>query len=97
MNTPNQSTIPQRLRAWWATPPRPGAQRFLSPWEYRHLRGFAGARLAGAAVLAALGIVTVTFGGNDAVTFGWAAGFLAIAAAQVAFASWEISIARSAT
>ncbi|HEX3753311.1 MAG TPA: hypothetical protein VHW06_22285 [Streptosporangiaceae bacterium] len=96
MNTPNQNSIPKRLRAWWASPPRSGPQRFLSPWEYRHLRGFATARLTGAAVLAALGVVTATFGGNDAATFGWTLGFLAGAAAQVAFASWEIGIARSA-
>jgi sugar phosphate permease len=90
-------TSGKSLRAWWASPPRPGAQRFLSPWEFRHLRGFATARLAGAAALAGLGVVTATFGGNDAATFGWTLGFLVAAAAQVAFASWEISIARSAT
>jgi hypothetical protein len=96
MNTPNQNSVPKRLRAWWASPPRPGPQRFLSPWEYRHLRGFATARLTGAAVLAVLGVATATFGGNDAKTFGWTLGFLIVAAAQVAFASWELTIARSA-
>jgi hypothetical protein len=90
-------TSRKSLRAWWASPPRPGAQRLLSPWEFRHLRGFATARLAGAAVLAGLGVVTATFGGNDAATFGWTLAFLAMAAGQVAFASWEIGIARSAT
>lgn len=53
-------------------------------------------RLASAAALAGLGVVTVVFGGNDAATFGWTLGFLVMAAAQVAFASWETSIARAA-
>ena len=84
------------LRTWWASPPRSGPQRLISPWEYRHLRGFAGARAAGAGVLVALGVVTAAFGGNDATTIGWTLGFLAMAAAQLAFAYWEISIARAA-
>jgi hypothetical protein len=96
MNAPDQNSSPNRLRAWWASPPRSGLQRFLAPWEYRHLRGFAMVRLAGAAVLAGLGVVTATFGGNDAATFGWTLGFLVAGAAQVAFASWELSIARTA-
>jgi len=46
-------------------------------------------------VLAALGVVTLSFGGNDWKTYGWTMAFLAAAAANVAFAYWEPSIARS--
>ena len=47
-------------------------------------------------VLAGLGVVTLSFGGNDWKTYGWTMAFLAAAAADLAFAYWELSIARSA-
>ncbi|MGO9907233.1 MAG: hypothetical protein ACLP4R_25535 [Solirubrobacteraceae bacterium] len=53
-------------------------------------------RIASGIVLAALGLVTLSFGGNDWKTYGWTLGFLAAAAAQLAFAYWELSIACSA-
>jgi hypothetical protein len=68
----------------------------ISPWEYRHLRTFAGVRIASGIVLAGLGLVTLSFGGNDWKTYGWTMAFLAAATAHSAFASWELSIARSA-
>jgi len=46
-------------------------------------------------VLAALGVVTLSFGGNDWKTYGWTMAFLALAAANWAFAYWELSIAHS--
>jgi len=67
----------------------------ISPWEYRHLRPCATAHIAGGVVLAGLGLVTLTFGGNDWKTYGWMMAFLAAAAAHVAFAYWELKIARS--
>jgi hypothetical protein len=70
-------------------------QRIISPWEYRHLRGLAGVRIASGVVLTGLGVVTLAFGGNDGKTYGWAAAFLAVAAANVAFARWELTIAGS--
>jgi hypothetical protein len=45
--------------------------------------------------LAGLGIVTLAFGGNDWKTYGWTLFWLALAAAQVSFASWLLTIARS--
>ena len=68
----------------------------IAPWEYRHLRAFARLRIGGGIVLAGLGLVTLSFGGTDAKTYGWTAAFLAAGLAQLAFAYWELSIARSA-
>ncbi|MGH2881584.1 MAG: hypothetical protein ACRDPA_02595 [Solirubrobacteraceae bacterium] len=70
-------------------------RRIIAPWEYRHLRAFARARIAGGIVLASLGVVTLSFGGNDWKTYGWTMAFLAAAAAHLAFAHWELNIARS--
>jgi hypothetical protein len=72
-------------------------RRVISPWEYRHLRLWAGVRISGGAVLVGLGVVTLCFGGNDRKTYGWAAAFLAAAAANLAFARWELAIGRSAS
>ena len=95
MHTPNDNTAPKGLREWWTSPPRSGMRRIIAPWEYRHLRAFARARIAGGIVLASLGVVTLSFGGNDWKTYGWTMAFLAAAAAHLAFAHWELSIARS--
>jgi hypothetical protein len=89
----NDSTAPRGLRGWWASPPRSGMRRIISPLEYRHLRGFARLRIVSGGVLTGLGVVTLAFGGNDARTYGWASVFLAIAAANLAFACWELMIA----
>jgi hypothetical protein len=67
----------------------------VSPWEYRHLRAWARVRIASGLILAVLGIVTLSFGGNDWKTYGWTMAFLAAGMAQLAFAYWELSIARS--
>ena len=71
-------------------------RRIISPWAYRHLRFWAGVRLGAGIALVGLGVVTLSFGGNDWKTYGWAMAFLAAGAAQFAFAAWELSIARSA-
>ena len=54
MNAPNDNTAAKGLRGWWASPPRPGMQRLINPWEYRHLRVFGVTRIAGGIVAAAL-------------------------------------------
>ncbi len=95
MHAPDDSTAPEGLRGWWASPPRSGPRRIISPWEYRHLRGWAGVRMASAAALAGLGAVTLSFGGNDRKTYGWTMVFVAAAAVQFSFAYWELTIARS--
>ncbi len=96
MNASNDNTAPKGLRGWWTSPPRAGMRRISSPWEYRHLRASASVRIAGGIVLAGLGVVTLSFGGNDWKTYGWTMAFLAAAAANLAFAYWELSIAGSA-
>jgi hypothetical protein len=96
MHAPNNNIAPKGLRGWWTSPARSGMQLIISPWEYRHLRGWAGVRIGSGIVLASLGVVTLTLGGNDWKTYGWTMAFLAAAAANLAFAYWELSIARSA-
>lgn len=97
MNAQNDNTAPKGLRRWWTSPPRSGLRLIIAPWEYRHLRALAGVRIASGAVLVGLGLVTVSFGGNDWKTYGWAMAFLLAAAAHLAFAYWELNIARSET
>lgn len=90
-------TLPKRLRRWWVSPPRSGIRLMISPWEYRHLRGWASVRITAGSILVCLGVVTLSFGGTDAKTYGWALAFVAAGAAHLAFAYWELRIARSAT
>jgi hypothetical protein len=45
------------LRKWWASPPRSGMRRLIASWEYRHLRTWAGVRLAIGTVAVGLGVV----------------------------------------
>ena len=95
MNAPNDNTTPKGLRGWWLTPPRPGLQRLNDPLEYRHLRAFAGVRIAAGIVLAGLGAVTLFGGSFTAKAAGFAALFLVAAAGSFSFAAWELAIARS--
>jgi hypothetical protein len=67
----------------------------IASWEYRRLRASAGVRIAIAIVLVVLGLVTLSFGGNDSKTYGWTIALLAAAVAHAAFAAWELSIPRS--
>jgi hypothetical protein len=96
MDAPNDNHAPKGLRGWWKSPPRSGLQLIISPWEYRHLRGWARVRMVSGAVLLVLCLLTLGFGGTDWKTYGWALGFAAAAVAQLAFAAWLLSIARSA-
>ena len=59
-----------------AIPLRAGMRRLIPPWEYRHLRAFASARIAAGIVLAVCGVLTLVFGGAGGRTYGWAALFL---------------------
>ena len=95
MNTPSDNTTPRGLRGWWASPPRSGMRRVIIPWEYRHLRAFAGVRIAAAIVLVGLGAVTLSFGGADWPAYGWTAFWLVLAALQFSVAYWYLTIARS--
>jgi hypothetical protein len=90
MNAPN-NPAPKGLRGWWLTPPRPGLQRLIVPWEYRHLRGYGVTRIAGGSVAAAAGVVCLSYG-----VYGWAAFFLVVGALNLGGGYWELTIARSA-
>jgi len=90
MNALNDNTAPKGLRGWWLTPLRPGLQRLIHPWEYRHLRAFAVVRIAGGSVAAAAGLICLSYG-----VYGWAAFFLVVAALNLAGGYWELTIDRS--
>jgi hypothetical protein len=97
MNAQNDNTAAKGLRGWWTSPQRSGVRLIIAPWEYRHLLGFARVRIASAFVLTSLGLVTLNVGGHDAKAYAWTLAFLAMAAAQFAWAYWELTIARSAS
>jgi hypothetical protein len=99
MHEPNDNTTPSSTTTWWrwGTPPRSGMRRIIAPWEYRHLRAFARVRIASCTVLVGLGTVTLIGGSFSTKAVGWAALFLAAAAANFSFAAWELAIARSAS
>ena len=90
MNARNKNTAARRLREWWLSPPRSGMQRLIAPPEYRHLRAFGIARIAGATVAAAAGSVCLLYA-----AYGWAAFFLVIAALDLAAGYWELTLAHS--
>ena len=92
MNTPNDNTAAKGLRGWWLSPPRPGMQRLINPWEYRHLRLVGGTRVVGGSIAAAAGVVCLSYG-----VYGWAAFFLILAALNLAGGGWFLAIARSAS
>jgi len=92
MHGPNDNTGARGLRGWWQSPPRPGLQRLIIPWEYRHLRFFGVGRIAGGSVAAAAAIICLSYG-----VYGWAAFFGVIAALNLAGGSWYMTIDRSAT
>jgi hypothetical protein len=53
MNAPDRAGA-KSLREWWMTPPRPGLQRFIHPWAYRHLRFFGVTRVVGGSIQEAM-------------------------------------------
>ena len=91
MNAPNDNTAAKGLRRWWLTPPRPGLQRLIHPWEYRNLRRFGVTRIAGGSIAAIAGLICLSYG-----VYGWAAFFLVLAALNLAGGSWYLAIDRSA-
>jgi hypothetical protein len=92
MNASSDTTAPKGLRGWWGSPPRPGMQRLIVPYEYRHLRLFGVGRVAGGSVAAAAGVVCLSYG-----VYGWAAFFLVLGALNLAGGSWYLTITRSAS
>jgi hypothetical protein len=69
MNATNDNVAGKSLRRWWASPPRRGVQRFISPWEYRHLQAVAPVRFAAGGFQFGIGLVLLSLGrqaGTDA-------------------------------
>jgi hypothetical protein len=66
-------------------------QRWISPWEYCHLRGFGVTRIAGGSVAAAAGLICLSYD-----VYGWAAFFLVIGALNLAGGYWFLTVDRSA-
>jgi hypothetical protein len=80
-------------RGWWlSVPKRPGMQRWIPPWAYRHLRFYGIGHTAGGSFLAAAGLICLSYG-----VYGWAAFFLALAALNLAGGCWYLAVARSAS
>jgi hypothetical protein len=96
MNASNDNTPPRGLLGWWLTPPRSGLARWLAPWEYRHLRAWAGIRIASGVVFTGLGVYVISATWPSAwAIFG--VYLLAAGLANVPLAYWELNIARSAS
>ena len=90
MNAANDNAARKDLRGWWASPPRPGMQRLINPWEYRHLRAFRVTHIAGGLVATTAGVICLSYA-----AYGWAAFFLGVGVLNLACGYWYITIARS--
>jgi hypothetical protein len=90
MNASNDNTAAKGLRGWWASPPRSGMHRLISPWEYRHLRVSGVVRVAGGSVDVGAGVVCLSYR-----AYGWATFFLVLGALNLAGGYWYLTIDRS--
>ena len=101
MNAPNDNTAAKGLRGWWLSPPRPGMQRLISPWEYRHLHGVANVRFAAGGFQLGIGLVLISLGrsaGSDEERrkmYQLSAWFLVPATLNLTAGYWYITIAGS--
>jgi hypothetical protein len=77
-------------RGWWLTPPRSGIHRIIAPWEYRHLRVYGTARIAGGIFATTAGVICLAYDAYD-----WAAFFLVVGALNLAGGGWYVTVARS--
>ena len=91
MNAADDNGARKGLRGWWASPPRPGMQRLISPWEYHHLRAFGVTRIAGGLIATTAGVICLSYA-----VYGWAAFFVVVGVLNLAGGSWYTTIARSA-
>ncbi len=101
MNAPSDSTAPKGLRGWWQSPPRPGMQRLINPWEYRHLPVLGATRLAAGGFQLGIGLVLVSLGRKAETDqerrkmYRLSAWFLVPAAGNLAAGYWYVTIASS--
>jgi hypothetical protein len=102
MNAPNGNTTAKGLRRWWASPPRAGLERLISPWEYRHLHFSGVTHAAAGGFQLGIGLVLLSLGrsaGTDQERrkmYRLSAWFLVPATANLAGGYWYIAIASSA-
>ncbi|MBV9794648.1 MAG: hypothetical protein JO016_11990 [Actinobacteria bacterium] len=87
MNGPDDNSTAGGLRKWWFYPPRPGLQRLINPWEYRHLRFSGAIRIFGGCIAAGAGIICLGYS-----AWGWATFFLVLGALNLAGGGWYLSI-----
>ncbi len=78
------------------TPPRSGMRRLIAPWEYRHLRAWAGLRFAIGIAAVALAALLLPYGWDSAAEPWFAVLLLVGAAGNFSFGYWEMTIAHSA-
>jgi signal transduction histidine kinase len=77
----------------YVPPQRSALERILiRSWEYRRLRLLSALRIGGGLVSVGLGLVTISFGGNNWTTYGWGLAFLAAGAANLAWGYWYRAI-----
>jgi hypothetical protein len=102
MNVPNGNTAAKSLRGRWASPPRPGLQRLISPWEYRHLGALGVTRAAAGGFQLGIGLVLLSLGRRAETEeerrkmYRLSAWFLVPAAGNLAGGYWYIAIVSSA-
>jgi hypothetical protein len=102
MSAPDGSTAVKGLRGRWLSPPRPGLQRWISPWEYRHLRGVGATRAAAGGFQLGIGLVLLSLGQKAETDqerrkmYRLSAWFLVPAAGNLAAGYWYVTIASSA-
>jgi hypothetical protein len=83
------------------TPPHPVMRRLIRPFEYRHLHAVGGVRLAAGGFQLGVGLVLVSLGrqartdGERRKCYGWAAGFLGMAALQLLGGCMDMTVASS--
>jgi hypothetical protein len=103
MNAPNAHAAARDLRGWWLSPPRPGMQRLISPWEYRHLGVSGATRVAAGGFQLGIGLVLLSLGRSAETDqerrkmYRLSAWFLVPAAGNLAGGCWYIAIASSAS
>ena len=103
MNASNDNTGARGLREWWLSPPRPGLQLLINPWEYRHLRVSGVMRAAAGGFQLGIGLVLLSLGrqaGTDRERrkmYRLSAWFLVPAAANLASGFWYTTIVSSAS
>jgi hypothetical protein len=92
--TPTMKGNPMRAVNDDLNPPRSSLLRLVPPWEYRHARAWASARIGGGIVLVGAAVLTLAFGGDDAKTYRWTAFWLVLAVPNLTVGYQDVQVAR---